>query len=813
MSIPGSALPLLLASPAGAGGYTIERSLRFSSPDSAYLSRTPASSGNRRTWTWSGWVKRSQLGNYPVVFSAGATSGTTGYLQMSFETDTLQVYITSVATFTAQATFRDPSAWYHIVLAVDTTAATASDRLKVYVNGSAITFTSAPTITQNTDLQVNNTAIHQIGAGKNSGGTTSVFFDGYLADVNFVDGSALDPTSFGEFDATTGVWNPIEYTGSYPGNSFHLDFADNSSAAALGYDAAGSNDWTVNNLSVTAGAGNDSLRDSPTNGDTADDTGLGGELAGNYATLNPLDAYSNITLSQGNLRAAGTAAGFRSVKSTVAIPNSGQWYFECSTNDLNALQGVATAEESNSSYVGATSNGWGFQYGGYYNGGYTSGVSFSAGDILNFAVDRDNQKLWFGVNGTWVNSGNPATGANATFSNLPASSPLFGMFTVSASSTVTDVNFGQRAFAYSAPSGFKTLCTANLDTPTIEDPSTVMDVVTWTGDGTTPRSITGLNFSPDLVWTKNRTSSYWHNLYDTIRGTRTPLHSNTTNGDDTANDGLYGGVSSFDSNGFTLADGTFPGSENIWTNASGSGYVAWTWDAGTSNATNNSGSITSTVRANISAGFSIVSYTGTGANATVGHGLGVAPALIIVKDRDAAKNWIVYHASAAASPATGYLILNDAAAFATTSIVWDDTAPTSSVFSLGTSASTNASGEKHIAYCWTAVEGYSAFGSYTGNGLNDGPFVYTGFQPKFLLFKSATIAEQWNIRDAERNPYNPAGARLYPNLANEESTANNIDLLSNGFKVRGNSNQENASGATYIYAAFAESPFAYARAR
>ena len=365
MSIPGSALPLLLASSAGAaGGYEIERSVRFNSADSAYLNRTPASSGDRRTFTISCWVKRSTLGAYPVIFSGGQQSADVGYLQMSFENDTFQVYISGGATFTDQAKYRDPSAWYSFILAVDTTAATASDRVKAYVNGTPVAWNSPPTISQDFYTLVNKAGdVQQIGAGKNSVGTTNVFYDGYLADFYLIDGQALDPTDFGEFD-DNGVWQPIEYAGTYGTNGFHLPFNDNSSASALGTDDSGNgNDWTVNNLSVTAGIGNDSLRDSPTNGNPADDTGAGGQVSGNYCTLNPLSKGAG-TLSNGNLNFDSSNNQDETTTSTFFV-SSGKWYWEATVGSSGTEQvGIIGPNQNLTVRLGNQPLGYSYEDGG-----------------------------------------------------------------------------------------------------------------------------------------------------------------------------------------------------------------------------------------------------------------------------------------------------------------------------------------------------------------------------------------------------------------------------------------------------------------
>jgi len=335
---------------------------------------------------------------------------------------------------------------------------------------------------------------------------------------------------------------------------------------------------------------------------------------------------------------------------------------------------------------------------------------------------------------------------------------------------------------------------------TIPNGSKYMQAVTYTGTGATQTITVG--FQPDFVWVKSRSAATDHKLTDSVRGATKALISDTTGAETTDTNG----VTAFTSTGFTL------GSDSVY-NTNGATYVAWCWQAGQgSSSSNTSGSITSTVSVNASAGFSIVTYTGTGAVATIGHGLGVSPNMIIGKSRGAANAWGVYHISVGNTKA---MYLNTtAAASAASSAFFNNTSPTSSVFSVGSAVEFNASATTQVAYCWAAISGFSAFGSYTGNASTDGPFVYTGFRPKFVLIKCSSTTENWSIIDSSRNTYNLSDSDLFPSLSNAETTNMGLDLLSNGFKLRTtNTVNGNASGATYIYAAFAENPFKYSNAR
>jgi hypothetical protein len=453
MTIPGSANPLLLAS-AAAGGYTIERSVRFNSSDSAYLERTPSTAGNRKTWTWAGWVKRSKLGDTQSLFCAGTYLNVTSIRFDVSDKLTVQNLVSNSAITQLDTTqvFRDVGAWYHIAVAVDTTQATAASRFRVYLNGSEITtFSTATYQSQNTDTFVNSTDAHQIG----SLNWTSViqYFNGYAADYFLIDGQALDPTSFGKFD-DNGIWQPIAYSGSYGTNGFHLPFSDNSTAAALGTDTSGNgNTWTVNNISVASGAGNDSVVDVPTNG-TETDTGVGGEVRGNYATFNPLSTAQ--TLSNGNLEV--TPAAQYSALSTIAFPLSGKWYceFVLTAGTGGAIVGITPATTGASINIPDLANSY-----GYINANGNKriasvdsayGSTYTLNDIIGISYDADSNSLAFYKNG-----------ASQGAISVSAVSYVTYVYAGAGSSGIKWIaNFGQRPFAYTAPSGFKALCTANL---------------------------------------------------------------------------------------------------------------------------------------------------------------------------------------------------------------------------------------------------------------------------------------------------------------------------------------------------------------
>ena len=782
-------MSFVIAGNSASTGYNLTRSLRFRASASATLSRTPASASNRKTWTWSGWVKRGSLSTSVAntFLSAGYSSapwfvaqfGTDQKIEISFSAGVSNGTITN-------AVFRDPSAWYHIVISVDTTQATASNRLKLYVNNVEQTFSSTNYPSQNYDGQINNTTNHAIG------GYSGQYFDGYLAETNFIDGQALTPSSFGSTNSVTGVWQPARYTGTYGTNGFYLPFTDNSTAAALGTDFSGnSNTWTTNNISVTAGVTYDSMTDVPT---------LTSATAANFAVLNPLENVNTsfMGFQNGNLRANMGTGAVTACWSSMVFP-SGKFYFEITITLVSNGTVVGISYGSNTTADGS-SKSISYTFNGDKNvlGTTTAyGATYTTGDVIGIAVDTAAGTVTF-----YKNNASQGVITNASISAQSYRAWLQNG--TSGASSLLDINFGQRPFTYTPPTGFVALNTFNLPTSTIVKGNTVMDATLYTANASTQVITNAAGFKPDFVWTKSRTGAYSHQLWDSIRGVNTWLQSNSTTAEQTGTAQL----TSFNSNGFTLG-----ANENSnYTN--GYAAVGWQWQAGQgTNTTNTNGTITSTVSVNASAGFSVVTYTGTGANATVGHGLGVAPSMVIVKRRDAAPySWIVWQSALAG---TEYLILESTNAKGTAATVWNSTVPTSSVFSLGSNATPNSSGGTYVAYCWSQIAGYSAFGSYTGNGSTDGPFVYLGFRPKYLLVKSSSLAQNWTIFDSSRNPYNAADLLLYPQYSNAENqdTGQAIDLISNGFKVRNSNANENTNGATYIYIAYAENPFKNALAR
>jgi hypothetical protein len=336
-----------------------------------------------------------------------------------------------------------------------------------------------------------------------------------------------------------------------------------------------------------------------------------------------------------------------------------------------------------------------------------------------------------------------------------------------------------------------------------------MNATLYTGNGSTQtitNGVAGQAFQPDLIWIKARSAIKSHCITDSVRGTNLQLTSNSTGADQSTTDG----ITAFNTNGFNLGAGV----QQYSSNDNGTTYVGWQWKAGGTAVSNTSGTITSSVSANTTSGFSVVTYTGTGSAATIGHGLGVAPDMVIVKYRDGADNWEVLQKYMSASPASSRLRLNQTTAVVTGDTTkWNGVMPTSTVFSVGSDPATGGTTGKYVAYCWAPIAGYSAFGSYTGNGSADGPFVYTGFRPAFIMLRRTDSATDWFIEDNKRLGYNVDNNDLIPNSSVAEQTDDRLDFTSNGFKLRSTFSSTNASGGTYIYMAFAENPFKYANAR
>lgn len=564
--------------------------------------------------------------------------------------------------------------------------------------------------------------------------------------------------------------------------------------------------YTTTAVGNTSDATTDNLVDSPTL--YGHDFGNGGEVVGNYATWNALDTNS-VYLTNGNL--SNTAGGGNyGVRGTIAV-SSGLWYWEFSVDQTSPTNhhGVwSVAEYMGTNYIGQTAGSWGmYDSNGNKrnNGSFLSyGSGFNQGDIGMIALDMNNGYIYWGKNGVWFNSGNPATQTNPAFTNLSG-------YTVAPATlqyTAASYNFGQRPWAYTPPAGFNALTLKNLPRPTgaAATPNQYFDAVLWTGTGSSQTISMPSGFTPDLVWIKDRSNTDSHRILDTTRGATKFIASDLTNAEATDSQGL----TAFTTSGFTL------GTDSSY-NYNARTYVGWCWKAGGTSVSNTAGTITSQVSANTTSGFSIVSYTGTGVQATVGHGLGATPSFIVLKNRtDGTRGWPVWHTALGTA---GYMYLNSTQVSATDNSTWGTM--TSTTFGLGNGTTPNTSwnetGSTFIAYCWTAIPGFSQFGTWQNNNSNNGTFIYTGFKPAMILMKNTDNVENWYIIDAKRPGYNVAVGSLLtlsPNLSSAEPVSNantaTVDIVSNGFKIRTSnpaSGEISYGTRNYIYAAFAANPF------
>jgi hypothetical protein len=527
---------------------------------------------------------------------------------------------------------------------------------------------------------------------------------------------------------------------------------------------------------------------------------------GNYCTFNPLFKLgvtaAGAWARNGNLEAKSDTASSLVVFGTIGLSNA-KFYTEFTmANVVEVNDHVGIVTDIQAAADGGTCIAYKASGDKIVNGSVSAyGASYTDGDVIGVAVNLINNEVIFYKNGV---SQGTITGVTVgvyfhrvRFNNAPSQQ------------AECIANWGQRPFAYTPPSGYKSLCTQNLPVVTIYNGAQYMAATTYTGTGSSVavnNAVNNVSFAPDMIWTKSRSASGFNIVQDSVRGAGNRLITDGTFAE--LYDVNYG---TFASNGFNIGS-----NNNINTN--GTTYIGWQWKAGGTAVTNTAGSISSQVSANTTAGFSVVTYTGNGtANATIGHGLGVTPAMIITKSRsDATTQWVTWHKdlSGAFSSTCAYIYLNSTQAASTTTIFYNGTLIDSSKIGLqGTNTSINNLSSTYVAYCFAAIAGYSAFGSYTGNGSSDGPFVFLGFRPRWVMIKGNTSGNYWVLYDTSRNTYNVVNSALAAQASDAEYTYSGIDCVANGFKVRTTGGDLNTSSNTYIYAAFAENPFQNALAR
>ena len=824
----------LIANGAGESGASnfyngvVTTSTRFDHGSSAYLSFTPSSTGDRKVWTWSGWIKRTSLSSGEhYIYSSWDGSGN-GYNAFYFSGDKLATYFDPNNNYgtISDRMFRDVSSWFHIVHQVDA----ANTSQKVWVNGVEQTLSSGRNPANN-NYQTNTSGRPMI-IGKHAWGTSS-YNNMQLAEVNYMDGQKYQASDFGE--TKNGVWIAKEPSGiTYGTNGYRLQFnqtgVGTASTSTVGADTSGNtNHFTSSGIVASDCA----MPDCPEN---------------NFCTLNYNRTGQVANLKNGALTYKDSATGGPRASVGTFGATSGKWYFEvrldndlystmCGFMDVSQYAGshLATDTAKGTGYLGWDERGYLYPD---QTGSVLTGHDYTTDDIVSFAIDIDAGKAFIRKNSdSFLASADPSDGSNPnhTFTAGQPMTPFIASYrsaeytlncgqdsTFGGQETATthaDSNgFGQ--FHTAPPSGYLALCTANLPEPTIGPNSDTQaddhfKTVIYNGSNSAQTITTGLQ--PDWIWIKVRSLTGYHNITDTSRGITRELYANTT--DDEENNGR---IESSSTTGFT-----FPSTEYGYTNENGQTFVSWNWHANggtaTASGSESGNTLAYSAQANTTAGFSIVTYTGNGANnadVTINHGLGVAPDMVIIKNRTNANRWQTWHKdlSADGTYTTKNVLLNVTNAESAYS---DQIKSVSSSAVIVRSDDSNGNGNvnkdssNYVAYCFAEVEGYSRFGKYEGNGDANGSFIYTGFKTAFVMVKNIDAAKHWMMFDTERQYNGQGGQYLFANADYAVGTDSSLsfDFLSNGFKARGTDSNNNTSGQTYIYMAFAEAPFKYANAR
>ena len=822
------------------------KSLKFTQhstgSDNERLTRTMGTVDSATDFSINFWVKRSDLLNsrnttYPMTILTfrDGTSGTAlneiqfGEAASWGDGFTLAVtHTNSGARILATSNLlRDTTAWYNIHIRGDLDNGTATEKLKIYINNVEATYA--------TD---NRSSYSEMTGFKAGAWTIGDYYNyGYspaclLTLFTYTDGHKYLPTDFCE--VKEGALIPKDPSVTYGNGGFRLAFASGTgtgtaSSTTIGADTSGNdNHWTTTNIVAS-----NVHPDNPEN---------------NFCTLNPLViSAGSPTLSEGNLKLTDSGTDYDRSYGTIGL-TSGKWYAEFLyiSGDNRGMFGIvredSTLTDASGVYIGSQTNQYGIDFRARAYTGSTElfdVTNFDTGDIGLIALDIDGGKLWFGrrdVSGTttiWYDdsgaaNGDPSADSNPTYTGTFTGHTWF-IGCHGYDGTVIHANFGQDgsfAAAHTSvgasdansigdfnyiESGFLAVCTANLPEPTLgpnsdEQPDDHFDTLIYTGDGNDGRSITGLSFSPDLNWVKNRSNAgFDHMLTDSSRGGDKQLNSNGNYAEGTATNK----VESLDSGGFTVGQSVH-GSVNANTNT----YVAWNWKANGGTTTTNDasstgvGTIDSVYQANTTAGFSVVSYTGTGSEGTIAHGLGAVPKFVLIKNRTDAREFVAGHVG---SGYAGQVYLSTSGAYSGNDGSFGSTAPTSTVVNVNSDQTTNESGDSMIMYCWTDIAGYSKFGVHEGIANANGVYVHLGFRPKLLAIKNLDTDGSWIVFDSERHNHNIINMHLMWDTTASEGTDDNMDFLSNGFKCRRSSTSFN-SAHTFIYMAWAEMPMKYSNA-
>ena len=810
--------------------YQIQHSLKFDGVTNSKIHRTPGSAGSARIGTFSAWVKKLKQGAFQQVFAAG--DATTDTVELLFRNND-QILLTAAVGNAAKITlktntkFRDCSGWYHLFFAIDTTQGTAANRAKLYVNGVIQSdFETENYPDQNQDLDISQAVEHMIGV--NVGNNNNL--NGYIAEVNFIDGLALAPTSFGVTDSTYGHWKPIQYTGAYGTNGFHLDFND---AGNLGDDAAGGTDFTETNV-----VANDQMLDSPTN---------------TFPVLNHLCTNGDSLLSEGALKLSSVdgLGGTGGVAATMELPHTGKWYWEIhalaiDNNRPNLYFGIDEGRILDHRLINTVGSGiiaTSRVYQSNGNGTKQSqseeayGAAWSDGDVIAIQVDMDAGKVYYRRNNTLESSGAAAFTIDRNTSSFI---PSFGVYEDAASAdagNIMTVNFGQDSsfsggltavgaqdakgqgdFKYTPPAGYLALCTKNLPEPQCV-PKDNFGIVGYTGtgvNGAAENDISGLEFQPDTVWIKDRASTGEHQIVNSLAGSaryKSPSSAEAEGNRSTR-------VKRFTSDGFALGDGNGTNGSNA--NVNNALYKAWCWRNATDFDTSASGSgvnktPATTAHINVDAGQGVILWEGDGEGFEPRHGLSKYIShpqgfTLYVGKRNANASWAVFHTYG--FNATDYLVLDTDAASVDNSTFWNDQNPNENLFQIMSANEVGADDDTYVCYYWHDVEGYSRFSNYIGNGNADGTFVPTGFRPSLVIVKKLNATHNWPMVDDFTMPFNKDQTIFSEaDTTDAEDTDPCIDLLSNGFKVRDTAARYNTDGSTYAFWAWASLPAKYNNAR
>ena len=826
----------ILAGASGAGAELKDQENGLKFIGSPKLERTPSSASNRKIFTFSTWYKKGRMNQDSSIFGARSSNGNESILEMDtsnrlvFKEDNYSAF-----NYVTTAKFRDQMSWYHIVCSVDTTQATAADRVKIFINGNRITaFDTSTAATLNADTRFNDTQIHTIGVAPGDQ-NSNYLRQAALSETHFVDGSQWDASKFGIENATSGLWEAIEFNGPWGTNGFYLDY---SNAAAPGTDSSGNtNTWTATGFQTYCQS-----QDTPTN---------------NFAQMQQISSNATSVSSRADIEmgmlGCSIWSGWSRCESTLHAPKSGQWYAEVhlgpqysSGNVVHTRYGVLTSQSTYVSEDGYNAAGW-------YSNEWTTvtnGTSSSSGDqgsrsfgdVLGFLLDEDNNHIYCYKNGV-LQPNMPK--------NLPVTEMQYGFGTGSYDKQRFIWNHGQDAtfqgnkspgtvyadangygkFTYdptTLPGSPLALCTKNIAAATIEKPQANFKLVHYTS--TNPgalgtQSVTGVGFQPDMVWLKNRSSgsTRW-TCFDSARGAGKQM-STSQSSETESNNSQYGYLSSFDADGFTLTGG----SSNANYVAQGTdNYTAFCWKGGGAPVSNTNGTITTQVSANPTAGFSCVAYTGNGTNgATIGHGLGTTPDMIITMGRGNTGNWLWHQnlEEADYGDVSNYIQLGtENAMIDDPSSGWWGTRSSTILTAVEAGSSinnVNQNTKDYVAWCFKSIPGYSRFGLYRGNGVTDGQFVWTGFRPQALFVKCSDTASRgytfWNsLEGVNANIGDYGGPKagslwqkiFYLNSDGAVDGANyDIDIMSTGFKLRTTNNAANQDTKNYIYAAWADRPY------